>query len=56
LGVRGDDDEARKLLASGRPIHIPHDDTPARNVIRVHPNGAEKLVQRDLEAARNIGR
>ena len=46
--IREDDGSAAdEILASGQPIYISHDDTPADHVIRVHPNGREELIAVD---------
>ena len=49
--MEDDDTAAREILASGIPIHIARDDTPAGHVIRVHPDGREELIKVDLDAA-----
>jgi hypothetical protein len=49
-----DDSEARRILASGRPIHIARDDTPDGHVVRVHPDGSEEIVRVDWEEAARI--
>lgn len=52
-----DDTASREILASGLPIHIARDDTPAGHVIRIHPDGREELILVDRdEAARVLGR
>lgn len=50
----GDDTAAREILASGMPIHVAKDDTPAGHVIRVHPGGREELILVDRDAAARI--
>lgn len=52
-----DDTASSAILASGLPIHIARDDTPAGHVIRIYPDGREELMRVDLdEAARILGR
>lgn len=48
--AKDDDSEARRLLASGHPIHIAREDTPEGYVIRIYPDGREELVKVDIEA------
>lgn len=51
-----DDTAASETLASGSPIHIANEDTPAGHVVCVHPDGREELVEFDwAEAARTLG-
>lgn len=54
LAFEDDDTSAREILASGRPIHIARDDTPAGYVIEIHPDGREELVRVDREVAAKI--
>lgn len=55
--VKDDDSAAAEMLATGRPIHIARDDTPAGHVIRVFPDGREELIKVDREAlAAKLGR
>jgi hypothetical protein len=52
-----DDTASREILASGMPIHIARDDTPAGHVIRIYPDGREELIRFDRdEAERVLGR
>lgn len=51
-----DDTASREMLASGMPIHISRDDTPAGHVVRIHPDGREELIRFDwAAAARTLG-
>lgn len=54
MALEDDSSAADEILASGQPIHIARDDTPAGHVIRVHPDGREQLVRVDREAAAQI--
>ena len=54
LAFEDDDTAAREILASGHPICIARDDTPAGHVIRVYPDGREELFRVDREAAARI--
>lgn len=49
-----DDTASREILASGFPIHIARDDTPAGHVIRIHPDGREELVRVNRDEAKKI--
>ena len=48
--IREDDGSAAdEILASGQPIYISRDDTPADHVIRVQPDGREELIAVDWD-------
>ena len=49
-----DGSAAEEILASGMPIHISRDDTPAGHVVRVYPNGREELVRIDWDEMRRL--
>ena len=49
-----DGSAAEEILASGQPIHISRDDTPAGHVVRVYPDGREELVRTDWDEMRRL--
>lgn len=56
--IMEDDDGSHTaaILASGRPIYIAYDHTPAGHVVKVHPDGREELMRVDrAEAAKVLG-
>ena len=53
--IREDDGSAAdEILASGQPISIAREDTPAGHVIRLYPDGREEIARVDREAAARI--
>jgi hypothetical protein len=52
--IMGDDSASRAILASGLPMHIARDDTPAGHVIRIYPDGREELMRVDRDEAARI--
>ena len=53
--IREDDGSAAdEILASGQPISIAREDTPAGHVIRLYPDGHEELVRVDWDELASI--
>lgn len=52
--MHDDDSASREILASGHPIHVVRDDTPAGHLLRIWPDGREEIVLFDRDEAIRI--
>ena len=52
--IHDDDSASREILASGTPVHVVRDDTPAGHLVRIWPDGREEVVLFDRDEAIRI--